>query len=128
MESMMPSINMLGLGSNSSPYPPPWTSPSPHLHHSPPKLIHVLFVRIHRKRQRSFNDLATGVADIGVDGLLDGTVGVVEHDDCVAPLKLAFREGPSDLLEGDHGGGGGVADEGDFIVVVGIDEVLDQGS
>ena len=35
---------------------------------------------IHRKRQRSFDDLATGAADIGVDGLLEGTVGIVEHD------------------------------------------------
>ena len=118
----------MGLGSNPGPYPSSWTGPRLHHPHSPPKLTHDLFIQICRKWQQNFDDLATGAAGVGVDGLLDGTVGVVEHDDCVAPLKLAFREGPSDLLEGDHGGGGGVADEGDFIVVVGIDEVLDQGS
>ena len=111
----------MSLGSNSGPYPSSWTGPNPHFHHSPPKLIHVLFVRIHRKRQRSFDDLATDATDVGMDGLLDGVVGAVEHDDSVAPLKSTFRKGPSDLLDDDHGGGGGVADEGDFIVVVGVD-------
>ena len=47
MESMRPSINMLGLGSNSSPYPSPWASPrlqtpsqptSPPGHHPQTKL------------------------------------------------------------------------------------------
>ena len=77
----------MSLGSNSGPYPSSWTGPNPHFHHSPPKLIHVFFVWIHRKRQRSFDDLATDAADIGVDGLLDGAV---EHDDGVAPLKSPF--------------------------------------
>lgn len=72
--------------------------------------------------------MAAGATDVGVDGLLDGAVGVVEHDDGVAPLESAFCEGPSDLLEDDCGGGGGVVDKGDFIDVVGVDEVLDQGS
>ena len=65
--------------------------------------------------------MATDATDVGMDGLLDGVVGAVEHDDSVAPLKSTFRKGPSDLLDDDHGGGGGVADEGDFIVVVGVD-------
>ena len=71
--------------------------------------------------------MATDAADIGVGGLLDGAVDAVEHDVGVVPLTSAFHEGPSGLLEGDHDGGSGIANEGDFIVVVSIDGVLVQG-
>ena len=60
-------------------------------------------------------------------GLLEGAVGAVEHDVGVVPLTSAFHEGPSSLLEGDHDGGSGITNEGDFIVVVDIDGVLVQG-
>lgn len=63
-----------------------------------------------------------------MDGFLHGAIGVMEHDDSVAPLESPFREGPSDLLKDDCSGGGGVVDNGDFIDVVRVDDVLDQGS
>ena len=39
----------------------------------------------------------------------------MEHDDGVAFLESAFREGLSSLLEDDCDDGSGVIDEGDFI-------------
>ena len=84
-------------------------------HQSLPKHIHNLFIQIQQKRQQNFDDLAVGATDIGVNGLLDSTIGVVEHDDEVAFLESAFRECPSSLLKDDYGDGGGVINEGDFI-------------
>ncbi|CBI24114.3 unnamed protein product, partial [Vitis vinifera] len=66
----------MGLGSNPGPYPSSWTGPRLHHPHSPPKLTHDLFIQICRKWQQNFDDLATGAAGVGVDGLLDGTASM----------------------------------------------------
>lgn len=72
--------------------------------------------------------MSPGAGDVSLDGLLDGAVGVVEHDDGVASLEFGLGEAPGGLLEDDGGGGGGVVDDGDLVDVVGVDEVLDDGA
>ena len=71
------------------------------------------------------DDSAAGARDIGLDGLLDRTVGVVEHDGGVTLVESALGEGPGGLLEDDGGGGGGVVDDGDLVHVAGVDQIFD---
>ncbi|KAF5937243.1 hypothetical protein HYC85_024749 [Camellia sinensis] len=92
------------------------------------KLLDDFFVRMNRKWKVNFNDGATGASDVGLNRFLDGLEGAVEDDDGVAVLESAFGEGATDVAEDDGGGGGGVVDDGDFVEVVGIDEVLDYGA
>lgn len=70
--------------------------------------------------------MAPGARNVGLDGLLNSAVGVVEDEDSVAGLEGGGGESPGGVLEDDGGGGGGVVDDGDFVNVVGPDEVLDE--
>lgn len=72
--------------------------------------------------------MAAGAGDVGVDGLLDGAVSVVEHDGGISWVKFGFEEGPGDVLEDDGGGGGGVIDDGYLVDVVGVDEGFEEGA
>lgn len=69
--------------------------------------------------------MPTGARHVGLDGLLDGAVGVVKHDDSVTLVEDLLGEPPGDLLKDDSGGGGGVVDDGDLVDVFGVDETLD---
>lgn len=71
--------------------------------------------------------MSAGSCDVGVDGFLHGTVGVVEHDGDIARVEFRLEECPGDVLEDDGGGGCGVIDDGDLVDVVGIDEGLEVG-
>ncbi|KAG6403994.1 hypothetical protein SASPL_136228 [Salvia splendens] len=46
--------------------------------------------------------------------------------DGIAGLQGRGGESPGGVLEDDGGGGGGVVDDGDFVDVIGVDEVLDE--
>lgn len=70
--------------------------------------------------------MAPRARNVGLDGLLNSAVGVVEDEDSVAGLEGGGGESPGGVLEDDGGGGGGVVDDGDFVDVVGADEVLDE--
>lgn len=70
--------------------------------------------------------MAASAGNVGLDGLLNGAVGVVEEEDGVAGLEGGGGESPSGVLEDDGGGGGGVVDDGDLVNVIGVDEVLDE--
>lgn len=70
--------------------------------------------------------MAAGARNVGLDGLLNSAVGVVEHENRIAGLKGGGRESPGGVLEDDRGGGGGVVNYRDFVDVVGPDEVLDE--
>ncbi|KAG6388942.1 hypothetical protein SASPL_150379 [Salvia splendens] len=48
------------------------------------------------------------------------------RDEGVAGLEGGGGEGPGGVLEDDGGGGGDVVDDGDFVDVIGVDEVLDE--
>ena len=72
--------------------------------------------------------MTAGAGDVGLDGFLDGAVGVMEHQNGVAGAELAAGEAPGDLLEDDGGGGCGVVDDGDLVDVVGVNQVLDDRS
>lgn len=85
-----------------------------------------LILGIHRKRQLYLDDAAAGAGHVGLDGLLDCAVSVVEHDGDVALVEEALGEGPGGALEDDGGGGGGVVDDGDLVDVVGVDELFDE--
>lgn len=70
--------------------------------------------------------MTAGTRNVGLDGLLNGAVGIVEDENSVAGMKGRGGESPGGVLEDDGGGGGGVVDDGDFVDVVGLDEVLDE--
>lgn len=52
----------------------------------------------------------------------------MEHHHRVASVESPLPEGPGGLLEDDGRRRGGVVDEGDFVVVLGVDEASDGGS
>lgn len=82
--------------------------------------------RFNREREVDLDDVAAGAGNVGVDGFLNGAVGVVEEDDGVAGLEGGGGESPGGVLEDDGGGGGGVVDDGDLVDVIGVDEALDE--
>lgn len=92
------------------------------------KLADDFLVGGYREAEGDLHNGAAGAPHVGLDGFLDGAVGVVQHEDDVALLEGSVVEGPGGLLEDDGGGGGGVVDEGDLVHVVGVDQVLDDGS
>ena len=106
-------------------HPPPIGLP---LRERAPELADDLGVGPDGEWEADLNDVAAGAGHVSLDGLLDSAVGVVEHDDGVAGAEPALPEGPGDLLEDDGGGGGGVVDDGDLVDVIGVDQVLDEGS
>ena len=77
------------------------------------------------ERQRHLDDGGPGAGDVGVDGLLDGAVRVVEHEHGVPAGEPPLGEAPRGVLQHDGGGGGGVVDEGDLGDVPGVDEARD---
>ena len=92
------------------------------------KLADDFVVGGYREAEGDHDDGAAGAHHVGLDGFLDGAVGVVQHEDDVALLEGSLVEGPGGLLENDGGGGGGVVDEGDLVHVAGVDQVLDDGA
>lgn len=93
-----------------------------------PEFVNDLFVGGHREGQGDLDHMAASAGDVGLDGLLHGAEGIVEHDHGVALVEIALSEGPGDVLEYDGRGGGGVVHEGDLVDVVGVDEVFDEGA
>lgn len=70
------------------------------------------------------NDSAACAGNVGMDGFLDGAIGIVEHDGSVSLVESALGEGPASVLEHNGGGRGGVINHGDLLDVVGVDQIF----
>lgn len=90
------------------------------------EFVDDLVIRGDRKWEGDLDDMAAGARDVRVDGLLDGAVGVVEHDDRVSLREGSLGEGPRDLLENYGCSSGRVVNKRNLVDVLGVNEVLND--